>query len=388
MQARCGQQLTQGSEPWPHHNKQVYWNYSTRVHKMAPMVDEVPVVVFPWPVFTVFGTDGLPLIGGKLYSYDSNTTTPRSTYSDPFFTNANPNPTLLNSEGQAIIYLDGYYNLRLYDEVDVLLWSVDSFTFSSGVSPSPGLVQVGSSEVTLSAVDGEVVLQGTGLAPAGYRLLGLTSRVLEEFGTSHGLTALALGDAVVSDRYGVQATLTVGALTAEQQWHSDTEILTAQPYNLLVSARGGTFDSAGQIACRLVWQTLGDVAVPGTDPSVITYGSADVTLTASDGALQLTASGLAPANCRLLGLTTEVLTAFGTSRGLTALALGDDRVTDRWGSTTALSAETTTNLREARSDTQIIAPAGYTVLVSAIGGTFDAQGEIQVRLYWATLTPI
>jgi hypothetical protein len=356
---------------------------------LAPTIEESLVVleIYPWPLFQAV-LDGQPLIGGKLHTFEPNTTTPKASFLDPFFTTVNSNPVVMNDQGAATVYLDGYYHLRLLDADDVLVWEVDSFTFSSGVSPSPGLVQVGSSEVTLSAVDGEVVLQGTGLAPAGYRLLGLTSRVLEEFGTSHGLTALALGDSVVLDRYGVQETLTVGALTAEQQWHSDTEILTAQPYTLLVSARGGTFDGAGQIACRLVWQTLGDVAVPGTDPSVITYGSADVTLTASDGALQLTASGLAPANCRVLGLTTEVVIAFGTSHGLTALALGDNRANDRWGLTTALSAETTTNLREARSDTQIIAPAGYTVLVSAQGGAFDTQGEIQLRLYWATLTPI
>jgi hypothetical protein len=356
---------------------------------VAPTVEESLVVleIYPWPLFQAV-LDGQPLIGGKLHTFEPNTSTPKASYADPFFTTPNANPVILNDQGAATVYLDGYYALRLLDADDVLIWEVANYTFSSGVSPSPGLVQVGSSEVTLSAVDGEVVLTATGLAPAGYRLLGLTSRVLEEFGTSHGLTSLALGDAVVLDRWGVQSTLTVGSQTREQHWHSDTQLLTAQPYALLVSARGGAFDGSGQIACRLVWQTLGDVAVPGTDPSVITYGSADVTLTATDGATQLVASGLAPANCRLLGLTTEILTAFGTSRGLTALALGDGQVNDRWGSTTALSAETTTNLREARSDTQLIAPAGYTVLVSAIGGAFDVQGAIQVRLYWSTLTAI
>lgn len=355
---------------------------------MAPTLTDITLIeIYPWPMFQAV-IDGMPAIGAQLYTFEPNTTTPKASFADPFFSTPNANPVILNDQGAATVYLQDYYHLRLLDADDVLIWEVDSFTFSSGVTPSPGLVQVGSSEVTLSAVDGEVVLQGTGLAPAGYRLLGLTSRVLEEFGTSHGLTALALGDAVVLDRYGVQETLTVGALTAEQQWHSDTEILTAQPYTLLVSARGGTFDSAGQLAARLVWQTLGDVAVPGTDPSVITYGSADVTLTATDGATQLIASGLAPANCRILGLTTEVVTAFGTSHGLTALALGDATVADRFGVTTALSAETTTNLRNAHSESQQIAPPGYTVLVSAIGGAFDSNGEIQIRLYWSTLTPI
>mgnify|MGYP003578019414 CR=1 FL=1 len=355
---------------------------------MAPtLVDSTTIEIYVWPHFQAV-LDGQPAIGGQLYTYAPSTSTPKASFADPFFTTPNPNPVLLDDQGAATVYLDGHYDLRLFDVDDVLIWSVDNYTFSSGVVPSPGLIQVGSSEVTLDAIDGASVLQATGLASVGYRLLGLTTRILEEFGTSHGLTSIALGDAVVLDRYGVQGTLTVGSLTAERDWHSDTEILTAQPYTLLVSARGGTFDAGGQIRCRLVWQTIGDTAVPGTDPSVITYGSAEVTLDATDGAVQLTASGLAPANCRLLGLTTTILETFGTSHGLTALALGDATLSDRWGHTTALAAETTTNLREAHSDTQPIAPAGYTVLVTAQGGAYDGQGQILLRLYWATLTPV
>lgn len=357
---------------------------------MAPVVELPPAatVVIPWPIFTAYGTDGYPLIGGRLHTFDANTMTPKAAYHDPFFLTPHNNPIVLDANGQATVYLDGWYHLFLEDADGVELWEVDHYTFSTGVIPSPGLIQVGSSEVTLDAVDGESVLQGTGLVPVGYRILGMTSRILEEFGTSHGLTAIALGDAVVLDRYGVQGTLAPGALTAERDWHSDTQILTVQPYTLLVSARGGTFDAGGQIVCRLVWQTIGDTAVPGTDPTVITYGSADVTLDASDGATQLTASGLAPANCRLLGLTTTIMETFGTSRGLTALALGDNTALDRWGVTTTLSAEATTNLREAHSDAQIVAPAGYTVLVTSQGGAFDATGSIQVRLYWSALTPV
>jgi hypothetical protein len=180
----------------------------------------------------------------------------------------------------------------------------------------------------------------------------------------------------------------MSAQTREQDWHSDTAPLTTQPYALLVAARGGAFDGSGQLRARLVWQTLAETAVPGADPTVISYGSAEATLTATDGALQLTASALAPANCRLLGLSTEILADFGTSKGLTALALGDGTLADRWGQATALTATTATNQQDFHSDTQPLAPPGYTVLVTAQGGAFDAQGQILVRLYWATLTPV
>jgi hypothetical protein len=355
---------------------------------MAPtLAPPLVLEIFVWPHFQAV-IDGQPAIGGQLYTYAPSTSTPKAAYRDPFFTTPQTNPVVLDDQGSATVYLDGNYDLRLFDEDDVLIWSVDNYSFSSGVNPVPGLLQWGASEVTLDAVDGAVVLTATGLAPVGYRLLGLTTRVLEAFGTSHGLTSMALGDSVVLDRYGVQGTLTVGSQTTERDWHSDTALLTAQPYALRVSARGGTFDGSGQLRARLVWQTLADTDVPGADPTVISYGAGEATLTATDGALQLTASALAPANARLLGLTTEVLTTFGTSHGLTGLALGDATVADRWGISTALSATTTTNLRQAGSDTQMIAPAGYTVLVTAQGGAFSGTGSILVRLYWSTLTPV
>jgi hypothetical protein len=130
----------------------------------------------------------------------------------------------LNGQGEGLVYLDGPYDLRRVDADDVLIWSVNNFTFSSGVTPSPGLVQV------------------------GYRLLGLTTEATEDFGTSQGLTGLLLGDAVLEDRYGVQTILTVGAETREHDFHSDTEIVTAIPDTLLVAAglRGAFVRVAGR----------------------------------------------------------------------------------------------------------------------------------------------
>lgn len=329
----------------------------------------------------------MPAIGAKLSSFQPATSTPKSTFGDPFFVTPNTNPVVLDDQGKALVYLDGLYRLRLCDEDDVLLWEVENYTFSSGVTPSPGLVQVGSAQATLGAVDGAAVLTAFALAPAGYRLLGCTTDMVEDFGTSHGLTAIAIGDAVVLDRYGVQSTLTVGAETREQHFHSDTELVTQTPYELRVAALGGVFDTAGALTARMFWQFLGTVEPPGTDPARVAYGSAEATLTAVDGARVLLASGLAPADGRLLGLTTTVMADFGTSKGLTGLMLGDGAVSDRWGLTTALSATTTTTQADMHSETMPIAPAGYTVLVTAIGGVFDAAGSLHVTLYWATLVP-
>ena len=54
------------------------------------------------------------------------------------------------------------------------------------------------------------------------------------------------------------------------------------------------------------------------------------TVHASNGAATLTLSSFIPAGARILGVTSNVLTAFGITNGLTAFALGDGTVLDRW----------------------------------------------------------
>src|SRR5262245_44615534 len=214
---------------------------------IAVLSDPVPVVIFPWPVFTANGTDGLPLIGGQLFSYQAGTSTPKSTYADPFMTVPNPNPTILNSEGQAIVYLLDLYKLRLLDPDGVLLWEVDSYTFSSGVTPGDGAVQVGTSSTTLTAIDGASVLTAPGLVPAGYRVLGVVTRILTDFGTAHGLERLLIGDAVVEDRWGVTTSLTATVTTRQAQFHAADAPIAVTPYTCLVAADGGLFAGAGPI---------------------------------------------------------------------------------------------------------------------------------------------
>jgi len=58
----------------------------------------------PYIKFTAIDTNGLPLIGGKVYTYIAGTNTPTDTWSD-FGITLNSNPIILNSMGQANIFL-------------------------------------------------------------------------------------------------------------------------------------------------------------------------------------------------------------------------------------------------------------------------------------------
>lgn len=73
-------------------------------------------------------SSGNPLSGGKLYSYEAGTTTPKATYTTAAATVENANPVILDSAGTATIFIDGSYRFDLYDANDVLIESTDNVT--------------------------------------------------------------------------------------------------------------------------------------------------------------------------------------------------------------------------------------------------------------------
>jgi hypothetical protein len=70
--------------------------------------------------------DGSPLVGGKLFTFDSGTNTPRPTFADAAGTVQNPNPVVLDSRGEALVFWNGSYRVRLEDTLGNMIWTVDS----------------------------------------------------------------------------------------------------------------------------------------------------------------------------------------------------------------------------------------------------------------------
>jgi hypothetical protein len=81
--------------------------------------------------------DGNPLAGGKLYTYEAGTTTPKATYTAADGLTPNANPIILDASGRATLFLSGAYKFRLETSDNVLVEetdNVDSFaTSDSGV---------------------------------------------------------------------------------------------------------------------------------------------------------------------------------------------------------------------------------------------------------------
>lgn len=82
--------------------------------------------ISPTPRFRALDNNGDPLVGGKLYTFEAGTTTPKITYTTEDETTANTNPIILDANGYADVWLiDGAYKFRLDDANDVVQWTVD-----------------------------------------------------------------------------------------------------------------------------------------------------------------------------------------------------------------------------------------------------------------------
>ena len=103
-------------------------------------------VVTPTAKAQFIDAAGIPLAGGFLYTYAAGTTTPQATYTDSTSATANSNPIVLDSRGEANIWLaSSTYKFKLTDANGTEIWTVDNIA-----APSTALSPVFDSNVTIS----------------------------------------------------------------------------------------------------------------------------------------------------------------------------------------------------------------------------------------------
>lgn len=79
-----------------------------------------------------FDANGVPLSGGLLYTYEAGTTTPKVTYTDSSELTQNTNPIVLNSRGEASVWLgNAQYKFILKSSAGETIWSVDNINEAS-----------------------------------------------------------------------------------------------------------------------------------------------------------------------------------------------------------------------------------------------------------------
>ena len=108
----------------------------------------------PLPKQRFTDSNGNPLVGGLVFTYAAGTTTKQATYTDSTGATPNTNPVVLDSRGEAAIWLDQTlaYKIVLSPSTDTdppsaPIWTVDNipagsslaalFSSSAGSSPTP-----------------------------------------------------------------------------------------------------------------------------------------------------------------------------------------------------------------------------------------------------------
>ena len=103
-----------------------------------------PIIIPVARFFTVSG--GAALAGGKVYTYESGTVTPKASFTDFGAATPNTNPVILDAAGEADIWLDGNYTINLEDSLGVqqVNYPVDNVASVSSGGASEYAVTTGS----------------------------------------------------------------------------------------------------------------------------------------------------------------------------------------------------------------------------------------------------
>lgn len=102
-----------------------------------------------------YDSNGNPLSGGKLYFYDTGTSTPKNTYSDNGLTTPNANPVVADSAGRfgPIFLTSGNYKAELRTSADVVIWTEDPVEGTPGSSTLGATTFTGAITMSSAAIN-------------------------------------------------------------------------------------------------------------------------------------------------------------------------------------------------------------------------------------------
>lgn len=210
-----------------------------------------------------FDNNGVPLTGGKLYSYQAGTTTPQATYTTPAGNVAHTNPIVLDSAG------------RISSGGEIWITAGDDYKF----------VLTTSADVLLATWDNITGINGTGLAtnasnvaydPQGTGAVATTAEIkLREYVSlaDYGVPTDGVTDATTSIQNAINAT--ASALQPLYFGKSESYLLTAQitiPDDAEIDLNGSTL--------ILGYNAIGAAILCGDDVS-IKNGTIQVPVTAT-----------------------------------------------------------------------------------------------------------
>jgi hypothetical protein len=105
-------------------------------------------------------------------------------------------------------------------------------------------------------------------------------------------------------------------------------------------------------------------------------------------AATLTASSIIPAGAFVVGITGRIETTYGNGSGLTAFNIGDGVTATRWGTSIAITGDTTVDPSDADANIAFgHFPAANDIVLTSITGDFEAVGTMDIIVHYFELTP-
>lgn len=209
------------------------------------------------PKFQVLDSDGAPLASGKVYTYESGTTTNKTTYQERALSTANANPVILDSRGEADIFFTGTIKIVVKDSDDSTIYTMDTLNAvdvadlqtvntafpgtlvrprfrwkdADEIYIGPGAYHHQGTTEQMVFWDSELTLQLTGLGNNEWRYVAIDDSAIVTLGDNeltaneftHGTTAPTWSDSkhgqyVGSDRV-ITAVRTDGSGNVLEFWH-------------------------------------------------------------------------------------------------------------------------------------------------------------------------
>jgi len=224
--------------------------------------------------FQFFTTTGIPLAGGKIYTYQAGSSTPLATYTDNTGATANANPIVLGTDGRpsSEIWLTYGYNYKfiLKDANDNTIQTYDNLYGIIGTQPATG--------ATIPAGLIAMWSGSIGSIPSGWYLCdgsNGTPNLTDRFIIGAGSTYAVNGTGGVSS-----ITLTTNNMPAHT--HTATSTVTDSGHTHQVGSRDSTADFGYNYTQEFVTQPNSSYG-PNVTTTTATTGITVATTNASSG---------------------------------------------------------------------------------------------------------
>jgi len=215
----------------------------------------------PEPRSQWFDGNGLPLAGGRLFTFESGTTTPKAIFND--FEGLVPltNPAILGPDGRLTYRLltDSLYSFRVEDSLGNLQYTEDNVGSISSGQASPNRTGQ-QATVRLTASSGDTILSGTGannpigIFPVGSIPYGVLLFVETSFGNGQGLTGFVVGTSINDGVYGRGISRLAGTTTTPAVYTNYNPAPVPGLTDLVVRVEGGPADGSGELFATVFYE--------------------------------------------------------------------------------------------------------------------------------------